>query len=147
MAPLEASSGAATNSRQRPPSTFPRPGAGCGRLRYHPLAWGRQQGAVALGRRPVGTVLGHCDATWADQWRSRGFVAIARLDLASVDFGRFRPGAVGRQLRRVESILVKSISFVVFGPDLEVSSFGPSRPVGPESIWCKSILAGFGREL
>ena len=36
-------------------------------------------------------------------------MAIARLDLASVDFKRFRPGAVGLHLRRVESILVKSI--------------------------------------
>ena len=82
MAPLEASSGAAPDSWKRPPSTLPRAGAGRGRLRYHPLAWGRQWGAVALGGRPVGTVLGRCGATWGYKWRSRGFAAIARLDLA-----------------------------------------------------------------
>ena len=133
MAPPEAFSNAAPNSRQRHPSTLPWAGAGRERLRYHPLAWCRKWGAVALRGRPVGTVLGHCGATGADQ--CRGLVAIARLDMAQVDFGRFRPGAVGIQLRRVESILMKPISFVVLGPDPEVSSFGPSRPVGPKSIW------------
>jgi len=82
MAPLEASSGAAPDLRQRPPSTLARAGASRRRLRYHPLVWGRQWGAVALGGRPVGTVLGRCGATGGDQWRSRGFPAIARLDLA-----------------------------------------------------------------
>jgi len=95
MTPLEASSGAALDSRQRPPSTLPRAGADRGRLRYHPLALGRQWGAVPLGGRPVGTVLGRCGATAGDYWRSRGFAAIAQPDLASVDFGRFRPKAVG----------------------------------------------------
>jgi len=33
----------------------------------------------------------------------------------------------------------KADFFVILGPHLEVSSFGPSRPVGPESIWCRSI--------
>jgi len=106
--PLEASSGAAPDLRQRPPSTLPRTGDGPRRLRYHPLAWGRRLGAVGLEGRPVGTVLGRCGATGADQWRSCGFAAIVRLDLAEVDFGRFWPGAVGLQLRRVESNLVKS---------------------------------------
>ena len=110
MAPLQASSGAAPDSRQRPPSTLPRAGASRGRLRYHPLAWGQHWGAVALGGRPVGTVLGRCGATGGDQWRSRGLPVIPRLDLAEVDLGRFRPGAVGLQLRQVESILAKSIS-------------------------------------
>jgi len=82
MAPLEASSGAASDSRQRPPSTLPRAGASRGRLRYPPLVWGRRWGAVALGGRPVGTVLGRCGATGGVQWRSRGFPAIARLDSA-----------------------------------------------------------------
>jgi len=95
MAPLQASSDAAPDSYQRPASTSPRAGASRGRLRYHPLVWGRQWGAIALGGRPVGTVLGRCGATGGVQWRSRGFAAIARLDLASVDFGRFWPEAVG----------------------------------------------------
>jgi len=82
MAPLEASSGATPDSRQRPPSTLPRAGASRGRLCYDPLVWGLQWGAVALGGRPVGTVLGRCGAIGGDQWRSLGLPAIARLDLA-----------------------------------------------------------------
>jgi len=89
MAPLEAASGAVPDSRQRPPSTLLRAGASRGRLRYPPLVWGRRWGAVAFGRRPVGTVLGRCGATGGIQWRSRGFLAIARLDLPQVDFGPF----------------------------------------------------------
>jgi len=81
MAQLEASSGAVPDSRQRPPSTWPRAGASRGRLRYHRLVWGQKYGAVALRGRPVGTVPGRCGATGGDQWRSRGLAAIALIDL------------------------------------------------------------------
>ena len=146
MAPLEASSGAAPDSRQRPPSTLPRAGASRGRLRYPPLVWGRRWGAVALGGRPVGTVLGRCGATGGDQWRSRGFAAIARLDLAEVDFGRFRPGAVGLQLRRVESILVKSFFLWSWARIWKSPASGQVGRSGPIRFGANRFLVECGME-
>jgi len=142
MAPLEAFSGAAPDSRQRPPSTLPRAGASRGRLRYPALVSGRRWGAVALRGRPVGTVLGRCGATGGDQWRSRGFAAITRLDLASVDLGRFWPGAVGLLLPTGTSR---------FWLQVDIGRFWPAvvrllLPTGPNRFWWKSNLVDVGRK-
>jgi len=61
MAPLEASSGAAPVLRQQPLSTLLRAGVGRGRLRYRPLAWERQWGAVARG-------VDSGDGLWGPSW-------------------------------------------------------------------------------
>jgi len=141
MAPLEASSGAAPDSRQRPPSTLPRAGASRGRLRYPPLVWNRRWGAVVLGRWPVGTVLGRCGATGGVQWRSRGFPAIARLDLAKSILGRLAGSSRPTPPDGHESILVP-VDFGRIWPEVE----GLLLPTGPNRYWCTSNLVDFGRK-
>jgi len=106
MAPLEASSGAAPVWRQRPPSTLLRAGVGRRRLRYHPVVWNRQWGAVALGADPGDCRLGPSWGAAAPLGTSSGAAAgrrlVARVDLVQVDSGRFWPGAVGLHLPRAE---------------------------------------------
>jgi len=80
MAPLGASSGAATGSRQRPRPALLRAGVGRGRLRatVHLLgASGHGWAGRRLGGRSVGTVLVGRGATGDVQWRSRGFEVVA----------------------------------------------------------------------
>jgi len=108
MAPLAASSGAGPVSRQRPLSTLLRAGAGRGRLRFHPLAWSRQWGAVARGADPRDGRLKPLWGAAVPLGTSSGAAAGSRWSpesiLVRVDFGRFWPGAVGLLLPRVEPI-------------------------------------------
>jgi len=149
MAPLEASSGAAPVSRQRPLSTLLRAGAGRGRLRFHLLASSRQWAAVARGADPGDGRLGPSWGAAAPLGTSSGAATGSRWSpesiLVEVDFGRFWPGAVGLLLPSVKPISGQvdeprsrpnfaSNFFAIFGPHLQASSFGPSRLVGPKSI-------------
>jgi len=91
MAPLEAASGAARVSWQRPPSTLLRAGVGRGLLRYHPLAQGRQWGAFARGAHSEDGRLGPSLGAAAPLGTSGGATAGSPRSvlsiLAPVDFG------------------------------------------------------------
>jgi len=92
MAPVEAASGAARESRQRPPSTLLRAGVGRGRVRYHPLAYGRHSGAFARGAVSGDGRLGPSWGAAAPLGTSSRATAGSRWSvlsiLAQVDFGR-----------------------------------------------------------
>jgi len=132
MAPLEASSGSAPVSRQRPPSTLLRDGVGRGRLRYRPLLWRLQWGAGARGADSGDGWLGPSWGAAAPLGRSSGATAGRRL-VALVDFcaSPFWPGAVGLLLRRVESIVVP----------VDIGRFWP----GAEGVLLPASRADFGK--